>query len=73
MSASDCVYLLSCLIECPFEEFNNIEIEDDDFLEDDNSNISEDEIEKNEKKGIGDIDEDDGLEPNHENLNLKKK
>ena len=72
MSASDCVYLLSCLIECPFEEFNNIEIEDDDFLEDDNSNISEDEIEKNEKKGTGDIDEDDGVEPNHENLSLKK-
>ena len=51
MSASDCVYLLSCLIECPFEEFNNIEIEDDDFLEDNNSNISEDEDENKEKDG----------------------
>ena len=72
MSASDCVYLLSCLIECPFEEFNNIEIEDDDFLEDDNSNISEDELEKNEKKGIGDRDEIEEIEPNHENINLKR-
>ena len=51
MSASDCVYLLSCLIECPFEEFNNIEIEDDDFLEDNNSNISEDEDENKEEDG----------------------
>jgi len=50
MSASDCVYLLSCLIECPFEEFNNIEIEDDDFLEDNISNISDDEEEKKEKE-----------------------
>ena len=72
MSASDCVYLLSCLIECPFEEFNNIEIEDDDFLEDDNSNISEDELEKNEKKRIGDRDEIEEIEPNHENINLKR-
>ena len=71
MSASDCVYLLSCLIECPFEEFNNIEIEDDDFLEDDNSNISEDELEKNEKKGIGDRDEiedDDFIDDNISNI-----
>ena len=43
MSASDCTYLLSCLIECPFEEFNNIEIEDDEFLGDNNSNMSENE------------------------------
>ena len=47
MSASDCVHLLSCLIEFPFEEFNDIEIEDDEFLGDNNSNISEDEDEKN--------------------------
>ena len=62
MSASDCVYLLSCLIECPFEEFNNIEIEDDDFLGDDNSNISEDEIEKNDKIEIGDGVQDENID-----------
>ena len=73
MSASDCVYLLSCLIECPFEEFNNIEIEDDDFLEDNNSNISGDEDEKNEKVGGGDESENgEGEGPNPENLISKK-
>jgi hypothetical protein len=73
MSASDCVYLLSCLIECPFEEFNNIEIEDDDFLEDNNSNISGDEDEKNEKAGGGDESENgEGEGPNPETLISKK-
>ena len=67
MSASDCVYLLSCLIECPFEEFNNIEIEDDDFLEDNNSNISDDEEEKKEK----DID-DYSQEEDNNNLSENK-
>ena len=47
MSASDCVHLLSCLIEFPFEEFNDIEIEDDELLGDNNSNISDNEDEKN--------------------------
>ena len=68
MSASDCVYLLSCLIECPFEEFNNIEIEDDEFLGDDNSNISDDEEEKNENNINENKDEDLGTK----NLNAKK-
>ena len=72
MSASDCVYLLSCLIECPFEEFSNIEIEDDDFLEDNVSNISgDDEDEKNEKNAGGDGTHEDG-EHDSENLNSKK-
>ena len=72
MSASDCVYLLSCLIECPFEEFSNIEIEDDDFLEDNVSNISgDDEDEKNEKNAGGDGSHEDG-EHDSENLNSKK-
>ena len=72
MSASDCVYLLSCLIECPFEEFSNIEIEDDDFLEDNVSNISgDDEDEKNEKNNGGDGSHEDG-EHDSENLNSKK-
>ena len=71
MSASDCVYLLSCLIECPFEEFNNIEIEDDEFLEDNNSNISDDDEEKNEKSNEeGDINND--MEKNKEKINTKK-
>ena len=72
MSASDCVYLLSCLIECPFEEFSNIEIEDDDFLEDNVSNISgDDEDEKNEKNNRGDGSHEDG-EHDSENLITKK-
>ena len=72
MSASDCVYLLSCLIECPFEEFSNIEIEDDDFLEDNVSNISgDDEDEKNEKNNGGDGSHEDG-ENDSENLITKK-
>ena len=72
MSASDCVYLLSCLIECPFEEFSNIEIEDDDFLEDNVSNISgDDEDEKNEKNNGGDGSHEDG-EHDSENLITKK-
>ena len=72
MSASDCVYLLSCLIECPFEEFSNIEIEDDDFLEDNVSNISgDDEDEKNEKNNGGDGTHEDG-EHDSENLITKK-
>ena len=72
MSASDCVYLLSCLIECPFEEFSNIEIEDDDFLEDNVSNISgDDEDEKNEKNNGGDGSHEEG-EHDSENLITKK-
>ena len=72
MSASDCVYLLSCLIEYPFEEFSNIEIEDDDFLEDNVSNISgDDEDEKNEKNAGGDGSHEDG-EHDSENLITKK-
>ena len=70
MSASDCVYLLSCLIECPFEEFNNLEIEDDEFNEDNNSNISDDEEEKNNKSEIGDKGEDEDHNP--DNLISKK-
>ena len=70
MSASDCVYLLSCLIECPFEEFNNLEIEDDEFNEDNNSNISDDEEEKNNKSEIGDKGEDE--EHNSDNIISKK-
>ena len=38
MSASDCVYLISSLLEYPFDSINDIEVEDDDFLEDDNYN-----------------------------------
>ena len=38
MSASDCVFLISSLIEYPFQSINDIEVEDDDFLEDDNYN-----------------------------------
>ena len=68
MSASDCVYLLSCLIECPFEEFNNIEIEDDDFIDDNISNISEDGDDKNEK--IGDQMNNGGDEQNEEKLKI---
>ena len=48
MSASDCFYLLSCLIEFPFEEFNDIEIEDDEYLDDNISDlINNEEEEKN--------------------------
>ena len=73
MSASDCVYLLSCLIECPFEEFNNIEIEDDDFLEDNNSNLSGEEDEKNEKTGMGgDMSQEGGDANGSENIISKK-
>ena len=71
MSASDCVYLLSCLIECPFEEFNNIEIEDDEFLEDNNSNISDDDEEKNEKSNE-EVDINNDMEKNNEKINTKK-
>ena len=53
MSASDCVYLLSCLMEFPFEEFNDIEIEDDEYLDENNSNISNDYIEKNNENDEG--------------------
>ena len=67
MSASDCVYLLSCLIEFPFEEFNDIEIEDDEFLGDNNSYISEDEEQKNNEG-----DEDDNNEQNEEKKENKK-
>ena len=38
MNASDCVFLISSLIEYPFHSINDIEVEDDDFLEDDNYN-----------------------------------
>ena len=69
MSASDCTYLLSCLIECPFEDFNNIEIEDDEFLEDNNSNLSENEG-NDENEGVGA--EENLDEKNSENLILKK-
>ena len=72
MSASDCVYLLSCLIECPFEEFNNIEIEDDEFLGDDNSNNGDEEEEKDEKAEIENKDDDLGLESGSKNFNSKK-
>ena len=72
MSASDCVYLLSCLIECPFEEFNNIEIEDDEFLGDDNSNNGDEEEEKDEKGEIENKDDDLGLESGSKNFNSKK-
>ena len=36
MSASDCVYLTSSLLEYPFDDICDIEIEDDDFIEDNN-------------------------------------
>ena len=36
MSASDCVYLISSLLEYPFDDICDIEIEDDDFIEDNN-------------------------------------
>ena len=72
MSASDCVYLLSCLIECPFEEFNNIEIEDDEFLGDDNSNNGDEEEEKDEKAEIENKDDELGLESGTKNFNSKK-
>ena len=36
MSPSDCVYLTSSLLEYPFDDICDIEIEDDDFIEDNN-------------------------------------
>ena len=66
MSASDCVYLISCLLEFPFDEFNDIEIEDDDFLNDNNSNISDDGDDNNN-------DNDNNLEQNNEEENNEKK
>ena len=66
MSASDCVYLISCLLEFPFDEFNDIEIEDDDFLNDNNSNISDDGEDNNN-------DNDNNLEQNNEEENNEKK
>ena len=67
MSASDCVYLLSCLIEYPFEEFNDIEIEDDEFLGDNNSDISDDE------QGKNDGNNDNNIEQNNNENNINKK
>ena len=49
MSASDCVFLISSLIEYPFQSINDIEVEDDDFLEDDNYNKLMEKIYKNDK------------------------
>ena len=69
MSASDCVHLLSCLIEFPFEEFNDIEIEDDELLGDNNSNISDNEDEKNNEND--DNDKKNNIEIKNEN-NKKK-
>ena len=66
MSASDCVYLISCLLEFPFDEFNDIEIEDDDYLNDNNSNISDDGDDNNN-------DNDNNLEQNNEEENNEKK
>ena len=73
MSASDCVYLLSCLLEFPFDEFNDIEIEDDDFLNDNNSNISDNEDDKNNDNNIGQINEEEINEINIINKNNKQK
>ena len=72
MSASDCVYLLSCLIEYPFEEFNDIEIEDDEFLGDNNSDISDDEQGKNDGNDDNNIDQNNN-ENNENNINKKIK
>ena len=73
MSASDCVYLLSCLLEFPFDEFNDIEIEDDDFLNDNNSNISDNEDDKNNDNNIGQINEEEINEISLINKNNKQK
>ena len=73
MSASDCVYLLSCLLEFPFDEFNDIEIEDDDFLNDNNSNISDNEDDKNNDNNIGQINEEEINEISIINKNNKQK
>ena len=72
MSASDCVYLLSCLIEFPFEEFNDIEIEDDEFLGDNNSDISENEAEKNNGNDENNI-EQNNTDENNERNNITKR
>ena len=72
MSASDCVYLLSCLIEYPFEEFNDIEIEDDEFLGDNNSDISDDEQGKNDGNDDNNIEQNNN-ENNENNINKKIK
>ena len=72
MSASDCVYLLSCLIEYPFEEFNDIEIEDDEFLGDNNSDISDDEQGKNDGNDDNIIEQNNN-ENNENNINKKIK
>ena len=73
MSASDCTYLLSCLIECPFEEFNNIEIEDDEYLGDNNSNLSEDGDNDDIEGGEGEGGEDNPDEKSENNLLKKNK
>ena len=73
MSASDCVYLLSCLIEYPFEEFNDIEIEDDEFLGDNNSDISDDEQGKNNGNDDDNNIEQNNNENNENNINKKIK
>ena len=70
MSASDCVYLISCLIETPFEDFKKIEIEDDDFDVDENSdeNNDDDMSPKNEKN----LNEDNDKIKNDELIKLTK-
>ena len=73
MSASDCVYLLSCLIEYPFEEFNDIEIEDDEFLGDNNSDISDAEQGKNNGNDDDNNIEQNNHENNENNINKKIK
>ena len=73
MSASDCVYLLSCLLEFPFDEFNDIEIEDDELLGDNNSNISDNEDDKNNDNNIGQINEEEINEISIINKNNKQK
>ncbi len=71
MSASDCVYLLSCLIEFPFEEFNDIEMEDDEYLDDNNSNLNESIDEKN-NENENNNNEENNDENNKENIMNKK-
>ena len=75
MSASDCVYLLSCLIEFPFEEFNDIEIEDDEFLNDNNSGLSDNEEEEknNENTNNNSEQQNNNDEINNEKNLLNKK
>ena len=70
MSASDCVYLLSCLIEFPFEEFNDIEIEDDEFLDDNNSDLSNNEEEEKNNENINNNSEQPN---NNDDINDEKK